>query len=173
MQFGIRFASSEENLSFFSKRDFVKQISLILLGLGIASSAFAHDHWGQKELVCGKISKEEMTKKMSAHESKFLKKFNLTADQQTKVRDARTRHTDKIFGLMQGVKRAHTDLMTSIEKDADRDELRQKFNGLQAKKQSLMAEKLEGMLDIRDILTPEQRQEAIGVIKEKKDDLCD
>lgn len=64
------------------------------------------------------------------------------------------------------------DLMASIEKDADRDELQKKFSGLQSKKQNLMSEKLEGMLDIRDILTPDQRLQAIGIIREKKDDLC-
>ncbi|RYE02098.1 MAG: hypothetical protein EOP50_00860 [Sphingobacteriales bacterium] len=48
-----------------------------------------------------------------------------------------------------------------------------KLANVQSKKQAIMNQKIEGMLDVRDALTPEQRKMAIEKISKKKEDLCD
>lgn len=125
------------------------------------------------KMFCGKMDKKEFTEKMAKKQDRFLRKLDLTEAQKTKVAEARAQHADRIYGSVQDIRTAHAELMASLGKDESRESLKSKADALGAKKQAFMSEKHELLLDIRDILTPQQRQKAVAKIRDKKEDVCD
>ena len=152
----------------------MKKILFTVALLIFSSNAFAHGGADDEALVCSKINKVEFNKKMEKHQKKFLKKLDLTKDQENQVIQIRSNRADKIFAEVQKVRGAHTELMGVIEKDpSTKEEIRTRFNDLINAKHMLMNEKFEEALAIRDILTAEQRQKAVAEMKRKIEDMCD
>lgn len=143
-----------------------------LLSAILASSAFAAHDMHQK-MMCGDKSPAEVTKKMGEREDKFLKKLDLSDDQKKKVSDSRATHDAKMTSMLQELRTAHQDFMAALEKGATREELREKQRNVEAKQQALMNEKFEAMLDVRDTLTPAQKQKLVAKAKEEHKDMCD
>jgi Spy/CpxP family protein refolding chaperone len=150
----------------------MKTIITSLVVLLTASNAFAHGD-EKKMFVCSNVDKAEFTKQMEKHHEKFLKKLKFTKDQEKQVKAIQAQHADSIFAHVQKIRGAHTELMGTVEKDGTKESIRASFQALEKEKQALMDEKIDMMLAIRDVATPEQRQKAVAEMKDKMKDLCD
>ncbi len=147
--------------------------ALILSYIALLCLSGTPAHGGDHGHVCSNTTKEEMSKKMMKHQDKLLRKLSLTKDQDTRIKEIRDSSQDAIFNQAQKVRGSHTELLGVIEKNAPREDVRNRYSALEKEKQALMSLKLDQMLNIREILTPEQRTKAVAELKEKMNDMCD
>lgn len=88
---------------------------------------------------------------------KEFKELNLTAEQRDKVKAIREASKDKAKALRQETKEANKKLKEILATEASKDDLNKAFENVQTKRAEMGKFMFGQMLQIRDILTPEQR----------------
>lgn len=100
------------------------------------------------------------------HMFKKMKSLNLTEDQKKKVKEIREKDHEQVASLRKELKSAMTELREAAKKNASKDDLTRLFNTVQEKKQALAKQRFNKALEIREILTPEQRKKAADMMDE-------
>ncbi|UBF29005.1 Spy/CpxP family protein refolding chaperone [Kovacikia minuta CCNUW1] len=96
----------------------------------------------------------------------WLKDLNLTQDQLKKIQTIRNRYKNQFAQQRQAVQQAQRELRDLMAGDASAEQVRQKYQQLQVLKQQSGSTRFNSMLEIREILTPEQRQKFVSRMKE-------
>ncbi len=91
----------------------------------------------------------------------WLKDLNLTPDQMQKIRAIRSRYKDQLSQQRQAVQQAQKELKTLMVGNTSDDQIRQKYEQLKPLRQNLADTRFNSLLEIRDVLTPEQRQKFV------------
>ena len=100
---------------------------------------------------------------------KALKQLDLTAEQQAKLKEIRAGQKDKIKTAHEKMKAARESLEHSLDNNTSDIDIRKKHNDLQAARTQMENLRFESLLQIRAILTPEQRKK----FQDMKDDFKD
>lgn len=100
---------------------------------------------------------------------KALKKLDLTAEQQAKLKEIRVGQKDKIEAAHEKMKAARESLEHSLDNNASDTDIRKKHNDLQAARTQMEGLRFESLLQIRAILTPEQRKKFQDMKEDFKD----
>lgn len=127
----------------------------------------------KKALVCGDKDAVEVVKKMNEKDDDFLDDLKLTADQKRRIAQIQSNHQNKQAELIREIRTVYRDFVSAIERNTAGPEIRQQMNALADKKKDLMAESLDMRLEIRDLLSPEQRREAIAELRDEHIRMCD
>jgi len=98
--------------------------------------------------------------------SGWFKELNLTPDQLKKIQEIRSRYKDQFAQQRQSVQQTQQELRNLMAGNASSNEVRQKYQQLQSQKQRLSTTRFNSMLEIREILTSEQRQKFVNHMKE-------
>jgi len=98
----------------------------------------------------------------------WLKELNLSPDQLQKIREIRKQYQGRLTEERQAVRQAQQELNQLMTSNAPTDQIRQKYDQVQALKQKLGDTRLESMLAIRDVLNAEQRQKLNAIVKRQK-----
>lgn len=93
---------------------------------------------------------------------RMMFKLGLSKEQKEKIRAIRQAKREKAEALQNEHKTKLAALQNALKTGTD-DEVRQAFAALQTSQQSLSAIHLEGMLETRTLLTPEQRKTFAGM----------
>lgn len=88
----------------------------------------------------------------------WLKDLNLTPDQVQKIKAIRSRNKDNLSQQRQAMQQAQKELKELMAGDASSDQVRQKYDQVKALKQQLGEARFNTLLEIRNVLTLEQRQ---------------
>jgi protein CpxP len=96
----------------------------------------------------------------------WLKDLNLTPDQLQKIQVIRNQYKDQFSQQRQTAQQAQRELRDLMAGDASSEQIRQKYKQVQALKQQYANTRFNSMVDIREILTPEQRQKFVNHMKE-------
>jgi Spy/CpxP family protein refolding chaperone len=94
------------------------------------------------------------------------KELNLTTEQQAQIKAIRDQEKTASQGLRQQMKTAREKLGTLMAGNADDGQLRQQHAQVQQLSQQLSDRRFDTMLKIRNVLTPEQRTKAAGLMKQ-------
>lgn len=99
----------------------------------------------------------------------FMKKLDLSEEQRSKVKEIRQAGKAKRQELRAKVNEAQEAFQAAQKSDASRSEILSKFDELSALKAQMGRLRIEGMLDIREILTPEQRAKAQSALEKRRE----
>ncbi|MBL1176078.1 Spy/CpxP family protein refolding chaperone [Pantanalinema sp. GBBB05] len=97
----------------------------------------------------------------------WLRQLNLTPEQLKQIRTIRGRYKAQLEETRQAVRQARQELQTLMRSSASTEEIRKKFDQIQPLRQELMRIQFNSLLEIRSILTVEQRQK-IGDIQQRR-----
>ncbi|EKQ68997.1 hypothetical protein OsccyDRAFT_1600 [Leptolyngbyaceae cyanobacterium JSC-12] len=97
----------------------------------------------------------------------WLRELNLSQEQVQKIQEIRNRYEGRLTEQRQAVRQAQQELKQLMAGNASAEQLRPKFDQLQALKQKLSDTRMESMLAIREVLTSEQRQQLSQIIKQR------
>lgn len=88
----------------------------------------------------------------------WLRNLNLSQEQIQKIREIRGQYQERLDDQRQAVRQAQGELKQAMASNASAEQIRQRFEQLQTLKQKLADTRMESMLAVREVLTPEQRQ---------------
>ena len=91
-------------------------------------------------------------------QGRWLQDLNLSPEQTEKIQAIRNRYKDPLSQERQAVQQAQQELRRLMVGNASADQVRQQYKQVETLRSQLMATRFNSLLEIRDVLTPEQRQ---------------
>lgn len=88
----------------------------------------------------------------------LLRDLNLSADQMNRIQQIRSRYREQLKSDRDAARQAQQELRTLMAGSASDDQIREKFRQVRDLRTKLADAQFSSMLEIRNVLTPEQRQ---------------
>ncbi|BAU13153.1 putative Spy protein [Leptolyngbya sp. NIES-3755] len=88
----------------------------------------------------------------------LLRELNLSADQTSRIQQIRSRYRDQMKRDRDAARQAQQELRTLMAGTANDDQIREKFRQVKELRTKAADAQFNSMLEIRNVLTPEQRQ---------------
>ncbi len=99
--------------------------------------------------------------------AQWLRELNLSADQVQRIQAIRDQYHAQLSGQRRAVQQAQQELQQLVDSNASAEQIRQKFDQVQTLKRQLNETRMESMLAIRAVLTPEQRQKMNEIMQRR------
>jgi len=100
----------------------------------------------------------------------WLRDLDLSPDQMQKIRSIRGQYQDKLMSQRQAARQAQRELRTLMAGDASVETIRQKYREAQTLKQQVADTQFNSMLEMRQVLTPQQRQKFAERMDQRRGD---
>lgn len=100
-------------------------------------------------------------------EFKLMEQLDLTTDQKQKLKAIYYQNKDRLLQRKQAVRQVTKELRDLMVGTASADEVRTKYQQVEAVRQQLEAESFECMLATRDVLTPTQRSQFAQLMEQQ------
>lgn len=88
----------------------------------------------------------------------LLRELNLSSDQMSRIQQIRSRDRDQMKRDRDAARQAQQDLRTLMAGTASDDQIREKFRQVKELRTKIAEAQFNSMLEIRNVLNPEQRQ---------------
>ncbi|HTL88715.1 MAG TPA: Spy/CpxP family protein refolding chaperone [Leptolyngbya sp.] len=88
----------------------------------------------------------------------LMRELNLSADQMSKIQQVRTRYRDELKRDRDAARQAQQELRTLMAGNATDDQIREKYRQVKDLRTKIADAQFNSMLEMRNVLTPEQRQ---------------
>ncbi|MBE9011397.1 Spy/CpxP family protein refolding chaperone [Pseudanabaenaceae cyanobacterium LEGE 13415] len=88
----------------------------------------------------------------------LLRELNLSPDQLNRIQQIRSRYRDQMKSDRDAARQAQQELRTLMAGSASDDQIREKFRQVKELRTKVADAQFNSMLEIRNVLTPEQRQ---------------
>lgn len=117
----------------------------------------------------GSAPSKEMMEKMNARRDQLYKELNLTDEQKKALEENKNRHREESKALFEQM-RAKRDLMREeLQKDKlDMGKINQLQNELKQSQSQMSDQRLQGILEVRKILTPDQFKKFMANMEDQK-----
>lgn len=100
--------------------------------------------------------------------SKMLEQLNLTPEQSEQIETIKTESRAQNDALHQDMETIREEMRSLLASDASVEQLREQHQRMQEVHQKLSDNRFETMLQIREVLTPEQRSQMADLMSEKR-----
>ena len=97
------------------------------------------------------------------HLAKMTKELNLTPEQQEKIKKLHDAAKDEMKSKKEAMKKAAEEFEASLQGSETGEKIRAQFSKLQAAQDEFAKARLEKILSVREVLTPEQRKNFKGM----------
>lgn len=101
---------------------------------------------------------------------RFLQQLNLSSEQQQQIQGIRDKYKGQMDEQRDAMQAARQQLGNLMASDASVEQLRAQHNEVMRLQQNMANLRFESMLETRQILTPEQRQELSDMVQERRND---
>ncbi|WP_017292478.1 Spy/CpxP family protein refolding chaperone [Geminocystis herdmanii] len=98
----------------------------------------------------------------------FMEKLNLTTEQQQKMQSIRTKYQPQMDSIRQEMRTERETLRQMMTNNNSSDSLRSQHNKIASLNQRMADLRFQSMLEMREVLTSEQRQQWNQMMEEKK-----
>ncbi|MEM8721181.1 MAG: Spy/CpxP family protein refolding chaperone [Cyanobacteria bacterium P01_G01_bin.39] len=98
---------------------------------------------------------------------KLLQNLDLSDEQSQQVKAIQEQSATTAEDLREQIKAQRQEMQSLFASDANTDEIRSEFQAGQQLRQQLSTNRFEIMLQIREILTPEQREKAVELMEQR------
>lgn len=117
----------------------------------------------------GSAPSKETMEKMDAKREQLYKELNLTAEQKNALKENKNKHREESKALFENM-RAKKDLMREeLSKDTvNMDKINQIQSEIKELQTKMSDQRLQGILEVRKILTPEQFKKFMASMEERK-----
>lgn len=114
------------------------------------------------------LSKVSAEKK-DAKRQKFYKELNLTDEQKKLLKENKNKNREQMKILFEGIKEKKALIREEVQKDElNMEKINQLQNELKALQTQMIDHRLEGILEVRKILTPEQFKKFLTKMEDRK-----
>lgn len=135
-------------------------ISLLILGAGQGYSRA-----GQEDPPDGQTFKKRMEKRIA----EVHQELGLSPEQEKKLQDRRKAHREEMNSLYENMKAKKKELNAELQKsELNRERVKAIHSELKAFKAEKEDRRLEGMLEVREILTPDQFSKFMKIKEDRK-----
>lgn len=100
---------------------------------------------------------------------RILQELNLSDQQKQQLEEIKQKYQGQIQPLRENMKSFHKDLQTLMAGTASTNEIRAKHQQLDGLRQQMGNLRFESMLEMREILTPEQRSKFAQLMEQRRD----
>lgn len=97
----------------------------------------------------------------------WLERLNLTPDQKQRIQSIRQRYKDPLKQRRAALRQARQELRSLMAGNASQNQIQDKFRQVQSLQQQLAEVQFNSMSEIREILTPEQRQRLAQIMQDR------
>lgn len=129
--------------------------STVLLVVGSAAVLRAIDFRQSNDVIAQAPSPSD---RPGRGEMGLLRELNLSPDQMSRIQQIRSRYRDQLKSDRDAARQAQQDLRTLMAGTANDDQIREKFRQVKELRTKVADAQFNSMLEVRNILTPEQRQ---------------
>lgn len=98
----------------------------------------------------------------------FMAKLNLTTEQQQQMQSIRSKYQPQMDSIRQEIRSEREKLRQMMANNTSADNLRSQHNKIASLNQKIGDLRFQSMLEMREVLTPEQRQQWNQMMDEKK-----
>lgn len=102
-------------------------------------------------------------------ELSWLKELDLSPQQMQRIQSIRDRYKTPLTTQRQAARQAQQNLRSMMAGDASTSEIREKYRQAQTLHQQMMDTQFSSMLEMREVLTPEQRQKFAQRMERRRD----
>jgi len=99
----------------------------------------------------------------------WLRELNLSPEQMQRIKAIHEQYKPQFQANRESMRSAHDELRQLMASNASTNQLRQKHEQLQTMQQQTGDLRFESMLAIREVLTPEQRQQAATLMEQRRE----
>lgn len=114
------------------------------------------------------VQNPERKKDDELGDEKFIEKLNLTADQKQKIQVIRQKYQPEIQQTHQSLRAEKSKLREMMVNNQSSDQMRNQHRKIVALNQKLNNLRFESMLEIREVLTAQQRQDFASMMEKRK-----
>jgi periplasmic protein CpxP/Spy len=125
-----------------------------MLSLGCASALAEPSAFGSETL----LAQQQQQQRPSQRQEGFLKELNLTPQQISRMQAIRNQSKAQISQRQQAARQAQQELRSLMSGTAPKSQIQDKFRQVQALRQQTAELQFNNLLEMREILTPEQRR---------------
>lgn len=146
-----------------------KKMMLITMGAAfILMASSLPVHAGRRDGEEGRSS--QWKERKEARKQEIFKELNLTDEQKQRLEDKRKQHMDGAQDLRKNMKELKEALRQELEKESlDMAKINQIQAQIKEAQAQMMDNRLEGVLELRGVLTPEQYKEFTAKMQENKE----
>lgn len=101
----------------------------------------------------------------------LMEQLNLSADQKQRMESIRNQYKDQIRQRQDAVRKARQEMKTMMDGNASTAQIRTQHEQISALQQQLMSTRMEMMLAMREVLTPEQRARMAELMKQRREQM--
>ena len=98
----------------------------------------------------------------------LLDNLNLSEEQQNQLQTIRTDYQPRLIEQREQTAQAHQTLREMMQNNTSTEELRNQHEQVQALRQEMANLRFESMLEMREVLTPEQREQFAELMQERR-----
>lgn len=98
----------------------------------------------------------------------LLQQLDLSSEQSQQIEAIQEQFRSENEALWQEIQANKQQMGNLLSSDASNEELRQQYQQLQSLRQQLSDNRFENMLQVRDVLTPEQRNELAQIMEQRR-----
>ncbi|MDJ0648049.1 MAG: Spy/CpxP family protein refolding chaperone [Xenococcaceae cyanobacterium MO_188.B19] len=100
---------------------------------------------------------------------RMMEELDLTSAQREEIKDIREKYSSQDPDFKEEIKASRQKMQSLLASDASKSELRRQHQEMQNLRQKMGDRKFEAMLEMREVLTSEQRAKMAQLIKERSD----
>lgn len=115
----------------------------------------------------------QLAQRRQAREGGLLRELNLSRDQIQRMKAIRNQYKGQIEQRRQTLRQAQQELRSLMAGSASRGQIMDKFRQVESLRQQLAELQFNSMLDVREILTPEQRRKLAETLQNRREDFFD
>jgi periplasmic protein CpxP/Spy len=143
----------------------VSVLSLLLLSLG---SIIALGKPNSNVLSPNLVQNFENRPPQERIRHNLMEELNLGQEQQQKLRAIQYRYKNRIEGLQEGIHQSTQEFRSLMITNIDSGQIRNKYQEVQQLQQQLEDLRLESILEMREVLTPDQRSRFAQMMEQRK-----
>lgn len=142
-------------------------LAVLMLLIGPAVSTLAAPNPAQ--LPAAVAQQPPRTDRPGGNEERLFEQLNLSQEQKQKMQAIRNQYKDQLNQRRQALHQAQQELKTLMTGTASANQIREKHRQLLTLRQQLEEVQFESMLAMREVLTPEQRNQFAQLMQQRWD----
>lgn len=100
---------------------------------------------------------------------RIMQQLNLTPEQSEQIKAIKEQSKTQTQALMQQMQTSREEMRSLLASDSSPEQLREQHQTVQNLHQELSTNRFETMLEMREVLTPEQRTQMVELIEQRRD----
>ncbi len=121
----------------------------------------------EPSVIAQRMDSDSFRERINERRQELQRELNLTSEQSEKIREIHEEAKEDLKDLHQKLKEEREEMRSLLASNANTNRLRQQHEKIQVLKERFDDQRFETMLDVREILTPDQRSQMSELMLER------